>query len=145
MSRSPATITEAPPDQAGANRRLLEELYGAFAAGDLEGVTACLHPDVAFHVPGTGVNAGDHVGIDAVLAFFGRAAALTDGTLRLDLRQVVAGDDVAVALATYRAERPGRRPLENRLAQVIEVSDGKIRECWFHSYDQYAVDEFWGS
>jgi hypothetical protein len=42
-------------------------------------------------------------------------------------------------------ERPDReQPLENNLAHVARLRDGRIAESWLHSRDQYAVDEFWG-
>ena len=50
-----------------------------------------------------------------------------------------------VALCTYTATRPDRdQPLENNLAHVARLRDGRIAESWLHSRDQYAVDEFWG-
>ncbi|MGW0592793.1 nuclear transport factor 2 family protein [Streptosporangium sp. NPDC002607] len=81
----------------------------------------------------------------------GAFPALGDGprrsvrTLRLDVHRVLADDEAAVALATYTATRPDRSvPLENNLAHVITMRDGKIAESWLHSRDQYEVDAFRG-
>ncbi len=123
--------------------QIVRTLYAAIAKGDLATTQSLLADDVVFHVPGTGRNAGDHRGPSGVLSFVGGAAALTDGTLRLTLHDVMEGKDLVVALATYRAERPGRVPLENNLAHVLRIEDGKVRESWFHARDQYAVDAFW--
>lgn len=122
---------------------VVRSMYEAIAKGDLETVRTLLADDVVFHVPGTGANAGDHRGPDGVLGFVTGAYALTGGTLRLTLRDVLVGRDEIVALATYRAERPGKKSLENNLAHVLRVEDGKVRESWFHARDQYAVDAFW--
>ncbi|WP_236830600.1 nuclear transport factor 2 family protein [Blastococcus sp. KM273128] len=82
---------------------------------------------------------------DAVLAFVGHAAEVTGGTLQLTVHRVLDDGEWGVALATYTATRPDRdRPLENNLAHVARLRDGRIAESWLHSRDQYAVDEFWG-
>lgn len=136
-------------DQAGGPRAtvdpgaVIHRLYERFMAGDLEGVAELLAGDVVFHVPGTGSNAGDHQGREGVLAFFAGAAHLTKGTLRITLHDVLVGDVYAAAVTTYRAERPGRTPLENNLVHLVRLDDGRIAESWFHSRNQYEVDEFW--
>ena len=38
----------------------------------------------------------------------------------------------------------GTTSLENHLAHVITMRDGRMAESWFHTRDQYAVDAFWG-
>jgi ketosteroid isomerase-like protein len=35
-------------------------------------------------------------------------------------------------------------PLENTLAHVITMRDGRIAQSWLHSRDQYEVAAFWG-
>lgn len=122
------------------------ELYQAFLAGDVEGILARLAEDVVFHVPGTGVNAGDHVGHAGVLGFIGQAAAETAGTLDLVIHDITSSDRHAVVLATYTATRPGRDlSLENNIAHVLRVEDGRVTESWYHSRNQYEVDEFWAA
>jgi len=118
-------------------------LYESFMVGDLQTVAGLLADDVAFHVPGTGVNAGDYHGREEVLGFFARAARLTDGTLRVEVHDVLVGDIYAAAVATYRATRPNRAPLENNLVHLMRFENGRIAESWFHSRNQYEVDEFW--
>ncbi|WP_185949459.1 nuclear transport factor 2 family protein [Microbispora sp. KK1-11] len=97
------------------------------------------------HVPGRSTNTGDHAGREAVVGFVVKAATLSQGTLKLHVHRVLADDEAAVALATYTATRPDREvPLENNLAHVITMRDGRIAESWLHSRDQYEVDAFWG-
>jgi ketosteroid isomerase-like protein len=126
-------------DPGSAVRRL----YEAFAAWDMEAVTGLLSDDAVFHVPGTGANAGDHRGREEVFAFLEQAARLTGVTLRIRLHDVLVGDEHAAAVATYRATRPDRVPLENNLVHLMRVEDGRVVESWFHSRNQYEVDEFW--
>ena len=122
---------------------VVRHLYEEFAAWDMEAVAGLLSDDVVFHVPGTGTNAGDHRGREEVFAFMEQAARLTGGTLRIRLHDVLVGDKHAAAVATYRATRLDRAPLENNLVHLMRVEDGRVVESWFHSRNQYEVDEFW--
>ena len=124
----------------------LTQFYDALAAGDLAAAAAGLTEDSVLHVPGRSTNTGTYTGRDAVLGFVGQASAATGGTLQLDVHRVLDDGEWGVALATYRATRPDReQPLENNLAHVARLRDGRIAESWLHSRDQYEVDEFWGA
>lgn len=122
---------------------IVRNFYQAFIAGDMATVDSLLSDDVVFHVPGTGTNAGSHVGKPAVFEFFAKAHADTGGSLKLQLHDVLQGEQHVAAVATYRAQRPGRAELENKLVQLIRLRDGRLAECWFHSRNQYEVDAFW--
>lgn len=123
----------------------LTQWYDALAAGDLVRAAAALTEDTVLHVPGRSSNTGTYTGRDAVLTFVGHAAEVTGGTLQLVVHRVLDDGEWGVALATYTATRPDRdRPLENNLAHVARIRDGRIAESWLHSRDQYEVDEFWG-
>jgi ketosteroid isomerase-like protein len=122
---------------------VVRRFYQAFVAGDMPTIAELMTDDVSFHVPGTGSNAGDYQGKDAVFGFFGQAVAKTGGSLKLELLDVMAGEDHVAALATYRAEREGRAPLQNNLVHLIKLRDGRIAQSWFHSRNQYEVDAFW--
>ena len=56
---------------------------------------------------------------------------------------MLVGDTYTAAVATYRATRLNRAPLENTLVHLMRFEDGRIAESWFHSRNQYEVDEFW--
>ena len=122
---------------------IVRRFYQAFVAGDLPTIDSLMTDDVSFHVPGSGSNAGDYQGKQAVFGFFGKAAATTGGSLKLERLDVLAGEQHVAALATYRAEREGRAPLQNNLLQRIKLRDGRIAQSWFHSRNQYEVDAFW--
>jgi ketosteroid isomerase-like protein len=64
------------------------------------------------------------------------------GTLRLELHDVLANDEHAIALYTTRAERKGRR-LEDNEVNTFHMRDGKVTEVWTQATDLYANDEFW--
>jgi ketosteroid isomerase-like protein len=123
----------------------LTAFYDALGTGDLAAAAGSLTEDTVLHVPGRSSNTGTYVGADAVLGFVGHAAEVSGGTLRLAVHRVLDDGEWGVALATYTATRPDRtKPLENNLAHVARLRDGRIAESWLHSRDQYDVDEFWG-
>jgi len=121
----------------------VREAFAAFGRGDLEALQRqYFAEDIRYHFPGRSPMAGDYEGVAEVLEFFGRAFELTGGTLRLEMHDVIANDEHAVALFTARAERAGRR-LEDHTVQVSHVRDGKVTEVWLQPGDLYAGDEFW--
>ena len=59
---------------------LVRRGYQAFATGDVETLSEVIAEDATQYQPGTGAMAGDHKGRQAILEFYGRLAAETDGT-----------------------------------------------------------------
>ena len=75
-------------------------------------------------------------------ALFARMQGLMDqGTIDIDVHDVVANDDHLVALVTAKAEREGRT-LEYKTAEIYHVRDGKITHRWAFSDDTTAINEF---
>jgi len=125
------------------NARLVRDLFAAFAAKDIARVIATVPEDVVWHFPGRrGRLAGSHRGRDAVLAFLATVEQLTGGTFHLDLLDVTASDDHAVALFRGHGTRAGRT-LDNPTALRIRIEDGQIRELWEYVWDLDHVEDFW--
>ena len=76
-----------------------------------------------------------------MLQFFARLMELTNGTLSLELHDVLANDEHAVALVTVRGERAGKQ-LNDNMVETMHIRDGKVSEVWVHTTDLYALDEF---
>lgn len=128
---------------AHPNEDLVRAGFAAYARGDLQAlVTDFFSPDIVWHVPGRGPLAGDHAGHDAVGAHFALVRELSGATHRVELHDVLANDDHAVALHAARAERPGKQ-FDVSAMQVFHIRDGKITEAWTVHHDLYAFDEFW--
>ncbi|MDQ1746859.1 MAG: hypothetical protein QOD07_1122 [Frankiaceae bacterium] len=92
--------TKAQDDKYQA---LVRRGYTAFNAGDIPTLTALMAKDAVQRVPGTSAVAGDHKGIDAILAMYGQLAELTDGTVQahlVDLHSDGHGHVVAVHVLT---------------------------------------------
>jgi hypothetical protein len=76
-----------------------------------------------------------------IVAWTTSSMELTGGTFRVELHDVLANDEHAVALYVARGERQGRT-LEDKSVLVSHIGNGKFVETWQHSEDQYAADEF---
>jgi ketosteroid isomerase-like protein len=72
-----------------------------------------------------------------------RLAEVSGGTFKLELHDVLANDDHAVALVTTSASRDDAS-FTARAAQVAHIRDGKLTESWFLGEDYAAADAFWG-
>jgi Ketosteroid isomerase-related protein len=124
------------------NAELIRAGYEAFGKGDIPAVVAIWAEDIAWHVPGRSPLAGDYVGAEAILGFFGQLQERSGGSFRLEIHDVLASDDHVVVLVSEIADR-GDTSLNSRGAHIWHVRDGKATEFWAAAYDQYATDGFW--
>jgi uncharacterized protein len=80
--------------------------------------------------------------VGEVMGWLVRTFDVSGGTIRVELNNVVAGDDLAVALTTVSAQRDGKALLDDTV-QVFRIRDGKAAEVWSYPADVYANDAFW--
>ena len=123
------------------NEDLIRSTYAAFAAGDLQAVGESLADDIVWHSLGHSRFSRDYTGREDVFGLFGTLFEETDGTFRIELNDVLANDQRAVALTTNRGERLGRTLVYDEAA-VFRVADGKIAEAWLYVDDQAAHAAF---
>jgi ketosteroid isomerase-like protein len=118
-------------------------LFQAFRERDLAAIQAAIPEQAVWHFPGRkGALAGSHRGRAAILAFLGKVTALTEGTFRFEIEDVIANDASAVAIFRGSGQRQGRT-LDNPTCLRMRIRDGQIVEVWEFVWDLYAVDEFW--
>lgn len=120
---------------------LLQRGYAALAEGDLTTLDALLADEVIVHIAGSGPLAGDWFGKEAFFALVEMASQLNDALFHV-VHDVLVNDDHAVGLVRMQARRGGR-VLDLPVVHVLHVEDGKVREVWFHPYDQDVADAFW--
>lgn len=129
------------PDHPNATR--IREMFDAFAKGDGITIREIIPEDAVWHFPGRkGKLAGTHTGRNAIFGFFMNVRALTGGTFHLDLIDVIANDENAVALFRGTGTREGRT-LDNPTCLRMRMKDGQVVEVWEFVWDLYQVDEFW--
>lgn len=124
------------------NLDILRRGYAAYGSGDLDTVNELFADDIVWHVAGRSQISGDYTGKEQVFGFFGKLQELSGGTSRLDVHDIVAGDEHGVAIVSESAERNGRSHT-SRAAHVFHLRDGKVTEMWDAQVDQYSSDEFW--
>ncbi len=124
------------------NATLLRKGYEAFDKGDMATITELFSEDVLWHVPGDSQISGEHRGRDAVFAIFAKTTQLSGGTFKIDVHDVLANDEHAVALTRGTASRQGKQ-LSSLDTDVYHMSNGKVTEFWSFAEDQRLTDEFW--
>ncbi|GAA2144258.1 nuclear transport factor 2 family protein [Kitasatospora kazusensis] len=117
--------------------------YEAFSRGDLETLRGMMTTDCTQHVPGTHQMSGDFKGVDAVLGYYGRLAAETNGTFRAELQKLlVDGRGHVMSIHRITAERAGRT-LDQVGGIVFRILGEKITDLDECLEDPAATDAFW--
>ena len=129
---------------AQENAATVRRGYELFNTGNMAELQQLFAEDAVWHAGGRNQLSGEKRGRDAVLAYFGQLGELTNGTFRAELHDVIASDEHVVGLHTNTAERQGRR-LNEHVALVFHMRDGKVVEAWEHYEDSRTMDEFLGS
>lgn len=125
------------------NEDVLRRGYAAFAEGDMDTLRELIADDTVWHVPGDHPLSDDYKGKDEVFGFFDQQLERTDGTFRIELHDVLANDEHAVALVRFYGQRKGRDLDGALVTHVFHVEDGQATEFWASPFDQAAADEFW--
>ncbi len=127
---------------AHPNEELLRKGYEAFSRGDMNTLRdEVFAGDVTFHIPGNNQLAGNHVGKENVFNFLGKVMELSGGSFRIELHDLLASDEHAVALTNGTGQR-GSKTANYHSVHVWDVRGGKISELWEHP-EQDKFDEFW--
>jgi ketosteroid isomerase-like protein len=124
------------------NATLIRRGYDAFAQGELEALRQYMAHDVVWHEPGRGPLAGDYKGPEGVLALLGALRARSGGTFTVEIVDLLATAERAVAIQEETARR-GDQALDVASAVEFEIHQGKITEVTVYHADMYHFDEFW--
>lgn len=125
-----------------ANAKLTERGYRAFADGDLAALSEIFAPDIVWHQPGTTPIAGVYKGREDVFGFFGKLAETTGGTFRVEVQDILADDQRAVALQRVTGKRDGKT-LDMQEVVVFEIRDGIVTEVRLYTGDPHEAQRFW--
>ena len=129
-------------ERAADNAARVEAGYAAFARGDLAAVEQTFNPEVVWHAQRLGVLGGDHRGWSEVVQFFGRTMELTQGTFRIEVKEVLA-NELAAAVVVRSTARRGDRRLDDQQIHLLHLQGDKVVEVWQFVGDGAAVEAFW--
>jgi RNA 2',3'-cyclic 3'-phosphodiesterase len=143
----PITVVElgsAPgaADPVSVVRRFHAEQARMYAGEDSARVRDLLSEDVVWHVPGASAIAGEHRGVEAVLAYMDARRRMMDNTFRVTVHGAALIAGRVVQLAGGRALRDGHEVTWETVG-VFRVAGGLIAECWLIPFDQQAFDRIW--
>ncbi|WP_019060377.1 nuclear transport factor 2 family protein [Streptomyces prunicolor] len=122
---------------------LVRKGYDAFIRGDMDTLRGLMSSDATHHVPGTHPLSGDFKGQDAMIDMYGRLFAETNGTLHVELRNVlVDGRGHAVSLHHFTADRAGKH-IDETGGIVFRILGDKITDLDECVEDIDRANEFW--
>ena len=124
------------------NVDLVRKGYEAYSTGDMDTITKLFADDILWHIAGRSPLAGDYKGRDQVFGFFGKLMELSDGTSKIEVHDILANDEHAVAIVTGSGTRNGKS-LNSPDVHVFHMKNGQVVEFWDSPLDQYEADEFW--
>ncbi|MGO4597657.1 nuclear transport factor 2 family protein [Terrabacter sp. 2RAF25] len=116
--------------------------FAAFSAGDMATLNDLFTEDAVWHVPGTGPLSGAKEGRDGILTFFGELMTRSGGSLKVDLEDVVGGDQHTLAMSHNRASRDANT-LDQQSVIVFTLRGGQVVEARQYFEDTALNDAFW--
>ena len=115
---------------AHPNEDVVRESSAARERGDMDAIQKYWTEGIRYHFPERSSIAGDYQGIEQVRQLFARMAEQA-GTVSVELQDVLANDEYAVAMITTPGEQAGM-PLNGNTVTVYHFRDGKVTEVWTH-------------
>jgi ketosteroid isomerase-like protein len=115
------------------NLELVRTIYDRFRAGDTDGALALHDPEIEIHDRPQAPDPQVYRGFDGVLTSLGVSQAAFEGLDLVPEEFVDAGDQVVVV---FRCRGPGREsgvPIDERLAHLWTLRDGKAVRMAVHS------------
>ena len=126
---------------------LLARLHAAqgdfYAGGGEAPLRALLHPDIEWHVPGRNAIAGDHRGVEQVMAYFARRRDHAARTFRMHPGDVLVGEGDRVAVLTDGSATIAGREERWSTVGLYRFAEGRIAGCWLLPLDPAAFDRIW--
>lgn len=126
--------------------RVLRLGHFRFAHAKLEFLRLGFADNIEWYTPGDHPLSGKVVGVEGVLEWLHKSAEVTNGTFRADIERIIADDEVAAVISTYRGERKGIT-LEMPGVQTFrrDPETNKIVEARIWVYDDVFVNKFWSA
>ena len=127
---------------SASNSVIIRGAYEDFAQGNIPSVFAVFDPNITWHVPGHSRLSGDYTGHDQIGGFFQRTMELSGGAFSIDVHNVLAENDLVVALVTVNATRNGLSASFPEI-HVWRMKNGRAIEFREYQGDEQREDRFW--
>jgi uncharacterized protein len=124
------------------NAETIRKGFEAFGRGDMETARSIFRPNVIWRVSGHGPLSGEFHGFDEIARWGAQLYERSAGTFGEELIDILANDGWAFQIATYHAERLGRK-IQDYTWNVFRMVDGQVSECWVYFGDSERFDDFW--
>lgn len=124
------------------NVDLIRRGYKAFGEGDMATLTELMAEDAIWHLGGKNALTGDYEGRDNVFGLFAKLGEMTEGTMSIELHEVLANDDHGVALAKVSAGGSSGKTLSVNAADSMHIKNGQITEYWTFPSDEAAWNDY---
>ena len=125
-----------------SNSVIIRKTYEGFAQGNIPSVFATFDAGISWHIPGHSPLSGDYTGNDQIGGFFQRTIELSGGAFSIDVHNVLAENDLVVALVTVSAERNGLSASFPEV-HVWRMRNGRAIEFREYQGDEQREDRFW--
>ncbi|MBD3941437.1 nuclear transport factor 2 family protein [Microbacterium sp. NEAU-LLC] len=123
-----------------SNIEIVQQLYGAFMQGDIDGVRDRLSADVEWREPAYQGDGGAYTGPDDVIAHLFEGEPVVED-YRLEIVDMLASDHRVAIVAATSGTRDGR-PLTNEYIQLVTIADGRVSAVRNYCWDPQALREF---
>ena len=126
------------------NVEVVRRGYAAFGAADMETLTELIAEDAVWHLGGNNRLSGDYHGRDAIFSLFAEMGTASEGTMQVELHDILANDQHAVALTHVAAGGSSGKSISLRTNDTMHIRDGQVAEFWTFSENDKAWDDYWG-
>lgn len=126
--------------------RLLTAGHIRYGDLSLERLRLGIADNVVWYTPGNHPLSGRIEGIEGVFEWLVKSAEVTNGTFRVEMHRILADEEWAAVISTYRGERKGM-VLEMPGVQTFrrDMDTNKIVEARIWVYDDVFVNKFWSA
>lgn len=121
------------------NAEIVRRAFESYASGDLDALAGAFTDDAVWHVPGTNRFSGLFAGRDVAMDRLRRMREAGVETT-LEVHDVVANDDHAVALVHLHVRNADGQRYDQQQVQVWHMREGRCREYWAMNQDQAVLD-----
>ena len=115
-------------------------MYDALVSADVKAFMALLDPDIEWTVPGSHYLSGTFTGVPALLTHLAEVAQRTGGQVRLNVVDVLDGEDLIAAIVEVDMSFDGQN-VHDRQVHLFELRDGRIASVREYHGDEQAMQD----